>query len=270
MLHIEGGRSRAGIATMALSLIAIVMSACGEAAGATDPRIYGAPAQVGNGTARTYIEMKDGAPIEVGVALSEGVMEGLPQASHHGGDPHLDMKVYTLAMPAGNKTPYKFVDLGWNPAGHEPPGIYDIPHFDFHFYSVAESVRTSIDPADAAFETKANRLPAATEIPAGYILPAPVAIPQMGVHWVDPTSPELNGQTFTTTFIYGTWDGQLIFGEPMITRAFLMSKPDFSAPVAQPQQYAQPGYYPTKYTIRYDAQAGEYRIALAGLTKRGS
>jgi hypothetical protein len=26
------------------------------------------------------------------------------------------------------------VGLNWNPHGHIPPGVYDLPHFDFHFY----------------------------------------------------------------------------------------------------------------------------------------
>ncbi len=46
-------------------------------------------------------------------------------------------------------------------------------------------------------------------------------VPQMGAHWVDVTSPELNGSTFAQTFIYGSYDGQVNFYEPMITLDFL-------------------------------------------------
>lgn len=264
--------TRAGIATVMLGLAALIASACsGDAAGATKPhRLYGDAVSVGNGTARTYVEMQNGAPAEIGVALSAEALDGLPQAMHHGGDPHADMRVFTLSMPANHQTPYHFVDLGWNPAGHEPPGIYDLPHFDFHFYSASEEVRNSIDPVDPAFEEKTNNLPSAQETPAGYILPMAVAVPRMGVHWVDPESPELKGAKFTTTFIYGSWDGEVIFAEPMITREFLLSKPDFSAPIAQPELYGAAGYYPTHYTIRYDETEREYRIALSGLTRRAS
>jgi hypothetical protein len=29
----------------------------------------------------------------------------------------------------------------------------------------------------------------------------------MGVHWIDPKSPEFNGGKFTQTFIFGSYDG---------------------------------------------------------------
>lgn len=99
-------------------------------------------------------------------------------------------------------------------------------------------------------------------------MPAAMAVPRMGVHWVNPTSPELNGKPFTHTFIFGTYDGELIFAEPMITRAFLESKPNFSAPVPAPKQFAVDGYHPTGYSIRWDESAKEYRVALTGLTSR--
>src|SRR5678816_2392535 len=44
-------------------------------------RQYGTPQRVGNGTVRTYIVMDQkngGRPLEVGVALSEQALEGLP------------------------------------------------------------------------------------------------------------------------------------------------------------------------------------------------
>lgn len=66
--------------------------------------------------------------------------------------------------------------------------------------------------------------------------PAQASVPKMGLHWIDTNSPELSprNQPFTATFIIGSWDGKVIFDEPMVTRA----------------------------------QAGEYRIALTGLSRR--
>ena len=64
------------------------------------------------------------------------------------------------------------------------------------------------------------------------VSPAQMAVPMMGVHWVDTTSPELQGvlgnpggyRPFTRTFIHSSWDGQVIFWEPLITRAHILSK----------------------------------------------
>lgn len=57
----------------------------------------------------------------------------------------LAMNSWDLQLPAQNPTPYKFVGFGWNPAGHERPGVYDLPHFDFHFFRVGTDVKNSIN-----------------------------------------------------------------------------------------------------------------------------
>jgi hypothetical protein len=44
----------------------------------------------------------------------------------------------------------------------------------------------------------------------------------MGNHLLDSQSPEMKDSLpFTTTFIYGAYEGELIFWEPMITLDFL-------------------------------------------------
>jgi hypothetical protein len=247
--------------------------AAAEAAGkpVADGLVYGTPVTVGQGTARVYVQTAAGAPVEIGVALSEAALSGLPDQNSPGGQQMPDgMKTfaYTLVMPENNATPYRHVALDWNPGGHEPPGIYDKPHFDFHFYTIAEADRHAIMPTSPDFAGKAARYPAAEYIPAGYVSPAPTAVPMMGVHWIDPKSPELNGQPFDKTFIYGSWDGNLIFAEPMITKAFLETKPNFTTPVPVAQTYATPGYYTSSYSIRWDEAAREYRVALGGLQQR--
>ena len=47
----------------------------------------------------------------------------------------------------------------------------------------------------------------------------------MGVHWIDPEVAGVRrARQFTQTFIYGSWNGRLIFAEPMITKALLESR----------------------------------------------
>lgn len=264
----------AGLARVFVPALAVVsLAACGEST-ASEPDFitaYGSPVSVGNGSARVYVVLGKGAPAEVGVALSEAMLAGLPADRSPGGtqmpDGHHTYD-YILPMPARNPTPYRFVGLGWNPAGHVPPGIYDQPHFDFHFYSITEAQRSAILPSDPAFDTKAARRPAPELVPAGYVQ-LPGAVPLMGAHWVDPASPELNGELFTRTFIYGSWDGELTFAEPMITKAFMETKPEFEAPIATPARYRAAGYYPTAYRVYLNAETKEYRVALAGLVPRG-
>lgn len=262
---------------------------------------YGTPQQLGNGHVRTYIvldQKANGTPLEVGVAISEDAMDGLPESlslsgDHEKGGHHANMFVYLLDMPAHHQTVYEFVQFDWNPAGHEPDSIYTIPHFDFHFYTVPASVRNSIVPADPAFAQKAAALPGAEFRPpyfldaatlAGGIPAAAATVPQMGLHWLDVRSPELQKAAgnpdawapFTRTFIYGSWDGEFIFLEPMITRDYILAKRmatdpavrDEIIPISMPARYARAGYYPDAYRITYDARAKEYRIALTQLAPR--
>ena len=305
--------SRSSLLLTASSAMAIALAACtppadtptatdavsatisaASASQAADPgvhRQYGTPQKIGNGTVRTYVvldQKRGGAPLEVGVALSEAAMEGLP-APVPG---TMNMHMFLLDMPAQNPTPYKFVQFDWNPMGHEPAGVYDLPHFDFHFYTVSKDVRASILPNDPQYAQKAANFPAPAYRPPFYIdaatpagiTPAQATVPQMGLHWLDVRSPELQGMAgnpagfkpFTKTFIYGSWDGQYIFDEPMITRAYLVEKRsateaavrDEIVPVPTAQRYSPAGYYPSAYRIAWDAQAKEYRVALVQLSWR--
>lgn len=235
-------------------------------------RQYGTPVKVGNGMARTYVvlDAKSGqSPLELGIALDQKALDGLPTAPGE--------YSYDLALPAHAPAPYKFAELDWNPQGHVPPGVYTVPHFDFHFYTITQAARDAIDPADPNFAAEASNLPSGDLVPPYYIVPGPppaIAVPHMGVHWLDVRSPELQGllgnpagyRPFTETFIYGSWNGAFTFLEPMVTREYLLSHPDTTTAISVPARYAQSGWYPTTYHVVYDAQAKEYRIALSGMT----
>lgn len=218
---------------------------------------------LGQGTVRSWVSTDDaGVPTAIGITLTASALEGLPE----GGDHSVNETV--LALPqAGAPVPFDHISVDWNPQGHEPPDVYDVAHFDVHFYMMNAEERDAITPADLAYEAKLAKTPATAFIPARYV-PTPGGVPRMGAHWVDPATPELNGETFTYTFLYGFYDGRMNFLEPMITKAFLETRPDLTLPVRQPEQFERSGYYPTHYSIRYDAERNEYSIVLEGLTHR--
>jgi len=87
----------------------------------------------------------------------------------------------------------------------------------------------------------------------------------MGVHAINPASPEFNKQPFTATFIYGYYNKQQIFIEPMVSLAFLKSKPSFSTPVARPVSYTKRGAYPSAYSVKFDAARNVYEVSLEQL-----
>jgi hypothetical protein len=260
---------------------------------AAEIRRYGTTVALGNGRARSYVTVDaQGAPTEVGVALDERALEGLPSAGtgHHGG--HAMPHTFLLDLPSQDGVPFKFVELNWNPAGHEPEGVYqDVPHFDFHFYTITKAEREAIVPSDPQFAAKADNTPSGDYVPSfnsplgpPNAPPSAIAVPMMGVHWVDLRSAELQAllgrpeayKPFTATFIHGSWDGRYIFWEPMITRAHILEKRtttdpavrDEIIPVPTPVRYHVAGYYPAAYRITWDEEAKEYRIALTQLARR--
>jgi hypothetical protein len=256
---------------------------------------YGDAVKLGNGHARAYvIADKTGAPRELGVAFDSAALDGLPAggSGHHGDGAMMMTHEYILALPANNKTPFKFVEMNWNPMGHEPEGVYqDVPHFDFHFYTISKAERDAIVPTNPEFEKKAGNLPPKEFVPPFNVAlgppgvePAKLVVPMMGLHWVDVRSAELQKllgkpddyKPFSATFIYGSWDGRFHFWEPMVTRAHILSKKtatdsaerDQLIPISLPAKYQTPGYYPAAYRVAWDATAREYRIALTELALR--
>lgn len=214
---------------------------------------YGPTVPFGNGVARAWVSVDlNGDPTGVGINLSEKALSKLPSESSS----------FVLQFPKTKGLNfYTHALIDWNPVGHEPPGVYDVPHFDFHFYIIPESERLAIGPNDL---TEFANAPAAKYIPPLY-LQTPGGVPQMGAHWVDLLAPEFNGGKFTKTFIWGSYDGNFIFWEPMVTLEYLLSHPDDLESLRQPLAFQRDGWYATSYKVAYTTSPNEYTIALMGL-----
>jgi len=220
----------------------------------------GPPTVVCQGEARTFITLDDGKPVTLGILLSEAALNGLPADGHD--------VAYELELPREARgTGYTHVVVDWNPHGHVPPGVYDRPHFDFHFYTMTSEKRQTITAVGDDL-ARAHKAPPAEYMPAGYILPPGTEVPAMGAHAIDPKGYEFTKHDFTKTFIYGFYDGEMVFVEPMVTKAYLESKPNDQVAIAVPQKYPQCGYYPTSYGVVYDKGERAYEISLDGLVLR--
>jgi hypothetical protein len=217
---------------------------------------YSSARHIGNGQARAWVtENRDGEPTSVGLSVSAGALNNLPQ----------DMTGVVLELPKGKgRNFYTFVMLDWNPQGHEPPQIYGLPHFDVHFYIIPDEERLAMVPDKVA---EFENLPTAEYVPAGYFR-GPGFVPFMGVHWLDGASPELHGATFTKTFIWGSYDGEFVFWEPMLTRDYLLTRPDEIIDIPQPAAFRRDGWYPTRYEISYSKTGNEFIVALRDLQFR--
>jgi hypothetical protein len=232
---------------------------------AKETTIVGETKPLGKGQARSWISLdKSGNPTAVGLTFNEEALSTLPTGPLPGEG---WMEVSLALPPQASATAFKHIGLNWNPNGHSPAKIYDVAHFDFHFYMITEAERAGITATgDDLVITR--KQPAAEFVPAGYIYVPDSEHARMGAHWVNPLSKELNGQSFSTTFIYGSYNGSLIFAEPMITKSFLETKTNVTELIKLPAQYARKAYYPTKYSVRYDPIKKEYTVALEGMTLR--
>jgi hypothetical protein len=220
---------------------------------------------MGNGTVRSWVKLnKGGKPESIGVTFSELALAGLAKTPPKG----MEAMPYTLTLPKeAAVTGFDHIGLDWNPNGHLPKAIYGKPHFDVHFYQVSQPELKKIT-AKGADLARVNKRPAAKYLPAGFIMPPGTAVPHMGAHALDASTPELHGKPFTHTLTYGYYDGKVNFIEPMITREFLQSKTDITATIKQPAAYMKRGYYPTSYSIKYDPIRKEHTVSLNGLTLR--
>ena len=278
-----------------LLLATLIVLGCSDRTqpGDSTGRALGADSSVGNGTVSSYAEFdKNGAPKAIGVVFQANALEGLPAApsdGHHcldrNNDGTIDLKeecfgshewIIPLPSEAARRVdiPFKWVGLNWNPHGHIPPGVYDLPHFDIHFYIEPIEKIFAIAPGTCGPEfVRCDQFKIATKpLPSNYMHPdyksVEAVAPAMGNHLIDLTGPEFNKVKFTRTWIYGTYDGRVTFYEEMVTRDYLLSRPATCFPLKSPPAVGIKGYYPTQSCIRYLSQSNEYTVSMEGFVLR--
>jgi hypothetical protein len=230
-----------------------------------EQRYEGPAVSVGHGTARTIVWADQAGAIRAfGVELSRDALDGLPPESNPEGGT-LEWH-YDLELPKGApSTGFDHVMINWNPHGHVPPGVYTVPHFDFHFFLIDRARQRTIHYPHEEQGTEGVEPPPASLMAPGYFIPPGTQINQMGVHAVSQSAPELHGHPFATTFIYGYHDRDLVFVEPMISLATLKSQAEVMQEIPVPGAYSFPALYPTRYRVRHDAARGACDVLLEGL-----
>jgi hypothetical protein len=243
---------------MLMAMVGLVPVATRAAAEDNVKTYYGRPVAFGGGALKTYLTVdKNKVPLALGVEMPAKAFTNLPNV----------MTGLILQFPdEARAVPFQYLSFDWNPQGHEPDKIYTKSHFDFHFYLTSPEETKAIKPGPCqGLDCTAYRR-AMKDVPAQY-LPANhrnvgAVVPMMGNHLIDPASPEFNNQPFTRTFLYGSFDGKITFYEPMLTLQYLQSRPNEYLDLRLPAAYEKTGYYPTRYSVRYDPSADVYRISL--------
>jgi hypothetical protein len=248
------------------AVAAFVFSSCNKDKDENWSGVFKGPVEkFQHGKAWTWVQVdKQDKPVRIGIAIDDEAMNSLdPGGDHNGGHNHVNALSLDF-HPKAAITPFKHALLDWNPNGHEPAGVYDLPHFDFHFYMTNEAERLAIPPYEVD-NTGFLNFPAAGYMPGVYV-PTPGGVPQMGTHWIDVNAPEINGGTFTQTFIYGSYNGNTTFYEPMITKSFLGNNTSFVRNIPVPTKFKTAGYYPTQ--MRIEKSNGVTSIILEGFVYR--
>jgi hypothetical protein len=283
-----------GPALLVLGLVVGILALGSETRPAGSSIFHGPEAIVGGGTARLFVEIgAQGRPQLLGIKLTGQALGGLAERMNttsrchdkngdgivaHGeclGDYE---SVLTLPAAAADlDLPVRWATVNWNPEGHPAPAppVWSAPHFDFHFFLADSTLIRGIRTGPCAefihcddFARAQVPLPAA-QLPEGYI-DVGAAVAGMGNHLVDSRDPELADPSlgFSRTFIYGSYDGRLIFLEPMVSHAYLSSRPQQCTALRRPQAVALSGWYPTRYCVRYDGVEDAHLVTLEGLVYR--
>jgi hypothetical protein len=225
-----------------------------------DTTYNGPEVQVGNGTAQTFATfLSTGEPKEIGVMLTKEAFTGLPSTN----------QLYPLEFDTKAKENMLFdhVALGLSATGHGLPPSGNIgAHFDFRFFMTTQAARLAIPapttsgyPAGGGFDVA----PPAGYLPANYAMNA--AVNQIGRHWGENVFH--TGHHVDHTMILGTWDGKLTFINPIVTLPTLTGGQKQSVVFPQPQLFAKPGYYPTKYNI-YKDDKERHLVTLSDFVQR--
>ncbi len=281
------------IHVMAFALAAAMFSSVSLSQAAT---LLGEPLPMGEGTIRSYLDMgADDKPAAIGVVFDENALRGLPSVRNttsrcydiNGNgkiDDHDECEgdtEFQLDLPSNlpnyQDISFRWIGINWHPVGHDPPEVWDVPHFDFHFYIANKETIAGIRVGPCRYfihcdDRETARLP----VPAMYVaedhIDVDAAVAMMGNHLIDEHSPEFGNppKPFSHTWIFGAYNRHIIFYEPMITLAYLKSRPSSCFPIRQPAAHEKDGYYPTRYCIRHHSDRRVYTVSLEGLVYRSA
>ena len=285
-----------GVAGALAGTFALALTATGIGAPAAPAdRVLGWRATLGNGDVTSFARVKDdGAPDAVGISISGAALASLPTEpsdQHHCVDRDGDgvtaratecIPTHEFVVPLPDAVsqradvPFKWVLLNWNRQGHVPHGIYDLSHFDVHFYMapIADIFAIGDGTCGPEFVDCEDFAVAKTPLPDNYMHPdfkdVDAVVPAMGNHLIDVGGPEFQGEPFTRTWIYGAYDGRVTFWEEMVSLAYLQTRPDSCADIKTPPAVGVSGYYPTQRCVRYDPAADAYIVSMEGFVYRAA
>jgi hypothetical protein len=210
----------------------------------------------------TWVVTERGSATELGATIPMALIESVPIDVEMVWPPR-ELASVPLPAEAREALGIDHMGLNWEAHGH-PPASFMTPHFDFHFYNITSAAVDAIDCVDDA-------KPAT--LPRGYALPdidvpgmgtfIGLCVPKMGMHAM-PGHEVDDTDAFQASMMLGYYGGQPIFVEPMVSRALLLSKSDFTLPVPAVVNLPAGVRYPHGFRAEYDTHADAYRLIFTG------
>jgi hypothetical protein len=235
----------------------LVFSGC---AGDSTDRVIGESTEVGGLAAHSWALMDDaGTVTQVGFSVDREKAESMTIGV-----------AIPLSLPAEvvEQTLFDHIQIDFMNEGHTP-GPFLVPHFDFHFYTVTSDEILAVDCVDEPMPDE-SRMPAPYIIPDTAIDPTGTCVPAMGVHAINPTSPELAPESttaFTEHFILGYHNGEMTFIEPMIAQSVLAAGTELSGDVPRPATYGKTTLYPATWSLALSADGTEYEVSFSDFSE---
>ncbi len=241
-------------------VLALGLNACGDGI----RTVEGDCGSVYDGEVCTWAAVSGDQVIEFGATVPVRAIESAPLDLEMVFPPPA-VAVIPLPDEVAQATGFNHLMINWEHHGH-PPALFAIPHFDFHFYTVDPAVVNAMDCSDVG-------KPA--QLPAGYVLPditipgigelVGACVPGMGMHSmpadeIDQTEP------FGASTIVGYYEGDVIFVEPMISRAKLLAAEGFTLEVPTVTTAGENVRWPSHFEATYDESTQTYRFTYSGFS----
>jgi hypothetical protein len=238
---------------------------------------------LGDGYVQSIVQKNaDGSLKAIGVIIDQAAMDTLPMVPGNDGqtcfdknnDGSVDLEnecngghERILWFPKIKDLPFQFVMFNWQGKGHGPPGAWDKPHFDLHYFMMDFTARNQIRTGNCGvYVDCVDYQKAIKDVPPQF---APVGFEnqrgvsgRMGNHLSNLTDSPFTDGVFTHAFVYGSYDGHITYFETIIKGDFIKSKPDECKPIKAPPAMEKSGLYPKQFCTRFRPERGDYLLTL--------
>lgn len=218
---------------------------------------------VGNGLVHSWISLDSyKKPIEIGIELTSGTFENLPDKSDFKKPVNIPLPKYALEATAFNH-----IGLNWSPENFSTIEGFKEAHFDVHFYLISESKRLSIPEWSEETDPKFSNYPPKYAMPFDYspIIKRSGSFATIGRYWLSDT--QMGASLNNHTIAMGTFDGSLVFIDPVVTLNFLKSEKKVNDSFSQAVNNPLNNLLPREYNIYTNAK-GNYCISLGNFIRR--